>query len=329
MQPHKVNEVHNDNEDADIAHRDEVDRFDRAFNPHLKAAWLDQYNVQITDTNENGRPIIVNLKGVKYEASKYTANGMKGPVYSFDTGLESTAVYSSEEKIKTFNKPAQATKYIEDLIRKYATIPKPAQKEDWNATEEDPEEEDMKDPALQSLYERKSFIKKTLDVIEKAENALNTLGDYQSGENSICLKVNGDKYTVLLNGAKVLETSSVSEAVSKFYSQVNKLILATTHNKDIALGLFGEKVVQTNRKAIPMLNNLGKSADALWLQNQDVLKFISTVQGTPTPSFQDEDNQGTDQQGVKPSRDLEKPSEVKNTYQTTHHNSCQEPIEQT
>ena len=335
MEPHKINEPHPHNPDADIGHRDEVARYDRIFNRRPQSDWIEQYEIKITpDVN-------IKLGGKNYQAQKYVVNGLQSPIYTFDTGLESFAVTSKEEGVKKFNRQSEATKYIQTLVSKYGKAPEQKVKEDWNAPEIDEEDEDLQNPQLQPLYAQKSVIlNKAFEIISKAEDLQTTgFGEYSSGGNKITFNYINNKYIVKVNEHEVVSTDNIGEAISKFYQEISKLIQSQVSDKDIAMTLFGEKVIQTNRKAIPLLNGLGKSLEAIWLKNldisnftipfnPDIIKYEPQNNVFPIVSTQDGNNQGISERGVKPSRDLEPYVKVSPTYQMTHKRTEQNPIVQ-
>jgi hypothetical protein len=333
MEPHQIKEVHQD-ENADIGHRDEVDRYDRAFNRQTQADWMEQYQVQVKPN------VGITLGGHRYSAMKYDANGLGGPIYVFDSGIDKTAVFSAqaEKKLQLFDRPTKAHDYIRDLVIKFG---KPQQqiKEDWNASEIDDEESEMEDPNIKPLYQNKSMIlQKFQTLILKAEEAESkTFGEYKSGDDKITFVTLNDQYVVKVNDHPVLTTENFGEAIAKFYQEVSRLIQAQTVDKDMALNIFGEKVVQTNRKVIPMLNGLGKSVEAWWLKNldlncitlpfnPDVIKYEPIAHVFPTVAMYEEMGQGAAEGGKKPMRDANEAEKVSPTYQMTHRRHEQDPI---
>jgi len=177
--------------------------------------------------------------------------------------LEKTAVSSAEEKVKLFDKPAKALDYVRDLVLRYG---KPPVQENLSDLPDDSEEP----PAPEQVIQR------ALDFIKKAE-ALNTktFSEYKAGDDSVTLNNLDDNYTIKVNDSEVLKTENIGEAIGKFYQEISRLIQAQTDDKDIGMNIFNEKVVQTNRKVIPMLNNLGRPKQAMWLKNLDfsLIKF--------------------------------------------------------
>lgn len=319
MEPHPVNEIHKD-EDADVGHRDEIERYDRAFNRQTAAEWMEIYRV---DVDPNSR---ITIGGKPYEAFKYTVNGLQQPVYMFESGLEQTVVYSKEEGLKLFSKPPKALEYVRDLVLKYGKVPGP---KDFGPESIESDES----PDSQEL------VYKIYNLLQKAE-ALNThiFSEYKSGDDNVVLNSHDDQYCIKVNDHEVMKTDNIGEAISKFYQEISKLIQAQICDKDTAINIFGEHVVQSNRKIIPMLNQLGKSNEASWLKNldfsnitlpfnPDIIKYEPPNNVFPIVNTNDEMGQGAGSGERKPTKDGEViEEEVDPTYQMTLTRHEQDPI---
>jgi hypothetical protein len=314
MEPHPINEIHDD-EEADIGHRDEIDRYDRAFNRQNKTNWMEKYRVKVNPSTR------IKFGGKPYTAFKYEANGLKGPVYVFDSGLETIAVVSKDDKPQMFDRQSKALDYVRDLVLQHGQLPVAANLDEL--ADDDPTE----------------VIQRALDLLQKAEEAkINHLSEYQSGDDNVTLENADDNYAVSVNSHPLLKTDNIGEAIGKFYQEISRVIQAQTADKDVAMNIFGEKVIQTNRKVIPMLNMLGKPKEAAWVKsidfskitlpfNPDVLKYEPPNNVFPIVNTYDETGQGAAEGGKKPTKDIENPPvKVEPTYQMTHVRHEQDPI---
>jgi hypothetical protein len=103
------------------------------------------------------------------------------------------------------------------------------------------------------------------DIIAKSyvlkEANTNTYYSYRSNDTEISLDGKDNRYTVKVNGAEMANTDSFPLAIRRFYREIASVINNQTEDKDQALDLFGESVVQNNRIALQKLAMLNKSQE--------------------------------------------------------------------
>jgi len=129
---------------------------------------------------------------------------------------------------------------------------------------------------------RKSIISK-MDVLikewdddkERVENTgnFNVVSDFHSGDNKVTLEGKDDQYKVATNGVPSLTTDSFREALGKYYSSVSRVIESNTDNKDLALELFGEHVLNTSRNTRKLMSDLDKQSEVKMLESLDYTKL--------------------------------------------------------
>jgi len=107
---------------------------------------------------------------------------------------------------------------------------------------------------------------------ERIQNAdtFNTLySEFQSGEDKVKLEGEDNQYKVSTNGVNSLVTESFKEALAKYYSSVSRIMDAQNNNKDLALELFGEHVLNTSRNTRKLMAELDKMTEVKMLENLD------------------------------------------------------------
>ena len=127
--------------------------------------------------------------------------------------------------------------------------------------------------------EKKLIIKKMNSLIgewecdsERIQNAdtFNALySEFQSGEDRIKLEGEGNQYKVSTNGVISLVTEDFKEALAKYYSSVSRIMDSQNNNKDLALELFGEHVLNTSRNTRKLMAELDKMTEVKMLENLD------------------------------------------------------------
>ena len=129
------------------------------------------------------------------------------------------------------------------------------------------------------LKEKRLIINKMNSLIgewecdpERIQNAdtFNTLySEFQSGEDKVKLEGEDNQYKVSTNGVNSLVTESFKEALAKYYSSVSRIMDAQNNNKDLALELFGEHVLNTSRNTRKLMAELDKMTEVKMLENLD------------------------------------------------------------
>jgi hypothetical protein len=89
---------------------------------------------------------------------------------------------------------------------------------------------------------------------------------YKSGDTLVEFIGNDDKYTVKVNGAVNRETDNFADAITDFYTIISHIIDSHTKDKDLALNIFGNKVVMMNRAILPRLARLGRMSEVKMLE---------------------------------------------------------------
>lgn len=242
--PHAVSFKHND-DNANIEHRDEIDKYKKDFYGPKPENWMDKNKVTFKEANPS-------FGGRKIRAQQYS-NSAVGSVYFIDNDQLNDMKYHVAipgKKIhRSFNKERDATNYLKDIFDR-GTLAK----------------------SLDRFIRKSEIIMKINDLTSEERELpedIAVLHKYKSGNTEVKLEGEGDEYTVSVNGSPVLEDVELKRAISKYYKEISNIIEAQIEDKDIGLDIFGEKVVGVNRKVIPKLANLGKSQDALWLKSFD------------------------------------------------------------
>ena len=129
------------------------------------------------------------------------------------------------------------------------------------------------------LKEKRRIIKKMNSLIgewecepERIQNAdtFNTLySEFQSGEDKVKLEGEDNQYKVSTNGVNSLVTENFKEALAKYYSSVSRIMDVQNNNKDLALELFGEHVLNTSRNSRKLMAELDKMTEVKMLENLD------------------------------------------------------------
>lgn len=285
---HLVNQVHPlENEKANAAHRDEIVEHSKHSHGGI-VPWMDRLKIYTPITHAAG--LGLPLRPDDDVVNNYIKEGYD-PIYMFDF-YPYTMVYSKAFGLKKFDKTKEAVGYIKN----------------WFELSE----------------ERKRIRKSIINVLFKSSDITpkeNTfvLSKYQSGEYEVVLAGKNGAYEVSINGSNVLSTEEFQEAIAKFYSEISKIMKNKTSNKDMALELFGEKVIENNRNILPMIAKLGDDSTAKWLINFDstLIEPFFKDNGSlglfekyePISNFfainpvQEEQGQGESENATKPRRD--------------------------
>lgn len=161
------------------------------------------------------------------------------------------------------------------------------------------------------------------------------LNKYQSGDDEIVLAGLNGKYSVTLNDAVLLNDTDFTKAIAKFYKLISATIKSDASDKDMALEIFGDRVMQINRTVRPMIDRMGDTKAAMFLFdfNYDQLDYPfdeetflkaelpRTISIGMVPT-QNELNQGTDDKGETPSKKGDQTVSQDNPKEL-----CQKPIE--
>jgi len=238
--PHQVTKPHK--AELQTSHNDEVDQYEKEYYDIDKEPkiWLDKFNVR---TKQEKFP----------QASDGTAM-----VYSSDH-----PVFKTMKPIKTFEKNDVSYVLVHD---KYYKFDKARDALDF----------------IKSIFELRydrTKLKKGLDdflskqILKDGPSSqpvsVCILSKYKSGNNEVLLAGDKGNYTVEVNGSNKLSTDNLQEAIIKYYSAIGNIIKAHEGNKGMALELFGDQVVSSNRKIMPLLSALGEEKAMKMIKSMD------------------------------------------------------------
>ena len=305
--PHPATKLH-EGEVAQAYHRDEIEKFKRTVIAGQEGKnWLEDPSIiqTITRRKHHGNPV---------DLLTYSKGKFKVSVFE-DEGI--VFVQDCQGKWKRFvgvegKKPVvEAMNHVAHLFS----------------------ENSMKkslDLAKSEIIQKIMTLSETEPIANKKEVVLNK---FKSGEDEIVLAGIDGNYSVTLNGTPLINDTDFSRVVAKYYKLISNAIKADGKNKDMALELFGEKVMQINRAIRPMIDGLGDKKAAMFLldfsydvldlpfDEASILKFeMPRVMQTGGVPPIEEMGSGADTKGLKPSKEADKtlpPSREK----------CQDPIE--
>lgn len=250
---HPVSKLHK-GEKIRAYHKDELLEFSNEYyGRHEKPSWLDQYNIQI-------KTVPIRIGEFKTRAKQYFVP--KGPsILTWERegplGGEISYVYSE----KHFPRPIK-------FMGKNAGI------EALNTIKRVFERELVK-KAIDKMIQLESFKE---NIIKKADDLLNHFlredrmiySDFKSGEDEVNLTGVDGNYSISMNQIPMVNTSDLKEAISRYYSEISKIINAQNEDKDLALESLGERLITMNREIRPMIEKLGDNDGAIkWLKDMD------------------------------------------------------------
>ena len=285
---HPVHIQHPDT-DTDIEHRDEMDQYERKYyGSTMQPTRQDQLGIKL----DNVVKLNIPSRNAHVMARKYTQPQV-GDFYLFEFhGVD----YVSAPKLKIlkhFGSKGDGISFIENYV----------------------------DTQLSS--ESKSLILKRINDITDLPGPIGPLGptkhidafaSYTSGNNSVRLEYDGKTYSILVNDAPVYQSGEFGSAMSEYYRQIGEIVRIQESDPDIALNIFGNQVVRTNRSAIEKLSMMGKSLEASFLKNFDyselelpftkalLMKFEPPSNQLGQVPVMEDQGQAANELGVKPRR---------------------------
>lgn len=154
------------------------------------------------------------------------------------------------------------------------------------------------------------------------------ISKYQTGDIGISLLERDENFFVALDGNPVLKTDDLSHAIDAYYQQITSILMAKDEDKDLALELFGQKVMMINMSAMERLDNLIEGQSQKWFKEL-LLSYISKYEPAvgrfhqmPMPNQQEGDDANTWQHGGVGRKDLKEED-----YKKPKKNLLQEPID--
>ena len=295
-------------------------------------SWIDEYNVVVEPDKK------IKYKGVYINTFAYSLPDSKRKIYVFNDILGNCYLLSEKFGLEKFSRSDQAYDKLREI---FST-------------------KHLRDSILHKAFdlERKTIINKVWNLIDDISSlspisSLNSniktdfkiFSEFQSGNNKIALEGNKDQYRISVNNIPLLTTERFKEALAKYYSEVSKIIDAQNENKDFALEMFGEHVLQTSKNARRLLNEMNKMEEVDLIENMSyedlsipfnekvfdyTLKDIVTKADPQSDFFgivpvNEEMGAGMSEHGVKPSRGDLTESDYKK-YKPDE--KCQQPIEE-
>jgi len=241
---HPVSEKHKD-ELARIEHRDEVLRYATEYYGEKEKPWWEKlkvrYSPEIRVKTKTGKIFIAD----KFEHPQF------GEIFLVDIDGSASQVIAPKLEInQKFSKYPQAISYIRQIFEQGL-------------------HKSLIFNKLNILF-KQSLINRIDSFIQQPQVEIKIFAQYQSGNNIVILEGEDNLFRVTINDIPIIETESFQEALTKYYSEISQLIRTEIGDKDVALEVLGEKILQTNRDVIPMLAELGqKSEDIKFIQNMD------------------------------------------------------------
>ena len=307
---HHVSEPHEDIEEQ-AEHRDEKQKFEAKVHGRLKSTnWLDDPQLIIENVK-------MNIRGKNVPARKYSKQGIIA--FVFDTTSDDVAyVYTKKDGYKKFigKRPTvEAMNYLETIF--------------------------SKDNIKKSLDELKDNI---IDKVAKmspndpdAKKDTNiVINKFKSGDDEVVLAGKDGHYSVAINDTPIINTDEFTRAISKYYSLISGTIDAKGKDKDMALEIFGERLLQINRAIRPLIAKLGDTKSAMYLLDFDYSNIdypfnedeflkaemprVMQISGVP---LNEELGSAASETGNKPSKKSEKPLQS-----IDNRESSQKPIEE-
>jgi hypothetical protein len=280
---HSVQDKHHGDDEAQIEHRNEMDDYENKYWGEQKQKPIhEQLGIKLESK------VPATFKGRHFTATRMT-HPKVGQFYLFEHGQKYYVLSPNLRMLKPFNDKLQGWDFIESYVA--------------NALSQ----------------QQKSLILKGIDRLVKdvpqvpqVQESGNAFSSYASGNNQVSMNYDGQKYDVKVNGQPVQQTEDMGRALSEYYRQIGELIRFQESDPDIALNVFGDQVVRTNRAAIEKLSMMGKSSELKMLKNFDyskielpycdILKFDPPSNCIGQVPVQEEQGQATNEIGVKPRR---------------------------
>ena len=264
-------------EKTQVYHKDELIEFeDEYFERHLKVpSWLKRYNIQV-------KTIPIHIKEFETKAQRYSLPG--GPVVLTWKRDNVPYVYSEKYGSMRFTGEQQNVSALNEVQRIFeGAIGKEKERELELKREEESEREAEKEverrlvkKAIGEIIYLKNFKE---NIIRKANNLLDSsllkkkyivCNDFKSGDDEVNLTGIDKNYSVSVNQIPVINTNDLKEAITKYYSEISKIINSENEDKDMALELLGERLITMNREIRPMIEKLGDNEDTTkWLKEMD------------------------------------------------------------
>jgi hypothetical protein len=304
---HPVSKVHED-ELSQIEHRNEQLKFEQAFHTRDTGKnWLEDPDLKIS-------PIRLTFKGERVDGQRYSKG--KKEIYVFEW-YDAAFVYTGQKGYEVFTgkRPlVEAVAHVKELIEEK--------------------------PVRKSLDSERSSLLHKIDKLTasdpdgKVEQSV-VLNKFKSGDNEVVLAGLDGKYSVSVNGTPLLNGTDFTRAIAKYYSKIASTIESNTKSKDMALDVFGDKLLQINRSIRPLIAKLGdsKSASLLldfdysvidWPFNEEFFKAeLPRVMQIGMVPVGEEMGVGANATGDKPSLEKDETMSPEDTKR-----ECQKPIEE-
>ncbi len=232
LKHHPVSMQH-ENDMVNIEHRDEIDNYDQEYYGRRQIPWHEKLKVSVRD-------IPIRIRNIPLKAERYSRSDI-GKLYVFEYNMHSYVLSPSLGIFEVFKTTdlTPARKFVENYFSR--DVSKSILLKDINAILEKP------------LMPEK----------------VNAFASYTSGNNSVMMEYDGKTYSILVNGSPVYQSGEFGSAMSEYYRQIGEIVRLQESDPDIALDIFGDQVVRTNRNAIEKLSMMGKSMEADMLKNFD------------------------------------------------------------
>ena len=230
-------------------HKDEFIKFENEYyRRHEESSWLDQYNIQI-------KTIPIRIGEFRTQATQYSIP--KGPTVLAWERDNIPYVYSREHLPKPIK-----------FVGKRPNV-------DALGTIQRIFEKELVKKAVDEMIQLENFRE---NIIIKADDLLNhslednhmICSNFNSGEDEINLSGIDGNYSVSVNQIPMISTDNLQAAISKYYSEIGKIMNSQNEDKDLALELLGERLITMNREIRPMIEKLGSNnGTAKWLKDLD------------------------------------------------------------
>ena len=240
---HRVGEKHKYGI-AQEEHEKELSDYRRLYYGKTKEPWILKLGINY----EPG--VMVKIKGQKGYADKYSHSKI-GDIYVMDVAGTAFGVICPNLGVyELYPKEKDAEKAVKDL---FLTQMRKSTLENTNLF----------------LHKQKVLGGISSLIVPQATERNVLFSRYQTGNNIVTLEGKDDSYVVRENEVPVISTNNIGDALSRYYHCIASLIKDQTEDKDIALDIFGEKVITNNRNIVSMLGELGKEEEMKLLKSMD------------------------------------------------------------
>jgi hypothetical protein len=237
QKPHKTDE-----EMAE--HRDEKQKFESKIHGkgNESSSWLNNPKLNV-------KTVKLNFKGQSIEGQRYSKDKFEAYIFEYH---DAAFVYTEKDGYKIFNGRRPLTEALTYLETVFA-----------------PKLKKSLDELKQDIITKIQTLDKSISDPDAMINRSMVLNKFKNGDDEIVLAGLNGEYSVTVNKTPIINTTDFTKAIAKYYSLIAGAVQAKESDKDMALEIFGEKLLQLNRSIRPMINKLGDTKAAMFLLDFD------------------------------------------------------------